>query len=201
MKTLRFHPIGDLFTSPTLSADFLSKEKYKRIAAEITKAYNEASELNSEIVRGIPSDARSRAYAVVSDNDEFCESYGVPVSIVELAAELTMQTLKRLAFLRVIRNAVYTDEAFAFKAPNTYADIIQGTANEHLDNLKGFSQIKDMIASRKTSVININQDILDQCSKTITSCTVMLELISLAKTSPSRSNQIAKAIKEASKQR
>ena len=198
MKQLRFHPIGDLFTNPTLSSDFLSKAKYKQVADEVTRIFEEIT-LGVDVKHQGPFDARARAFAVTIGNDRFCRDNDVPESIVELSAELVQQTLKRLAFHRSISGAVYEDHVYAFKAPKSYGDIQQSLAHDYTQQLMAFSNIKAMLATRSMSAKNINEDIIESCNQATSASLFMLQKISGAKFSATRSNQIYKTIQEAKK--
>lgn len=195
-KKLEFHPVAEMFASSMLNAEFLSKAKYKQIANFIQESYQELA-LAIDVKTSSPSDARARAYAVSVGNDKFCESNDFPLSMIELTAEMVNQTLKRLVFVRSVQGAVYKDQAFAFKAPKTYGDISQDQYNNHVEHLKVFSNVQDMLALRNFSAKNVNEDIVEACNKALSACLFLLKQISEARFSASRSNQIFKMIQEA----
>lgn len=192
-RKLSFHPIADLFSTQALSADFLPKLKYKQITQEVQELFEEIS-LAVDITSAGPTDARARAYAVITGNDKFCEANDAPMSLVELTAELVLQTLKRLAFVRSIEGAVYKDTFFAYKPEKFYADLPASQLESHIVHLKVFSKIQDMLAKRTFSAKNINQDIVSACNTALSACIFLLKAISEAKFSASRSNQIAKLV-------
>lgn len=195
MKKLHFHPIGDLFTSPTLNAEFLPKARYQQITKQVQENFEELLTA-VDIKSSGPLDARARAYAVVIGNDNFCSDNDAVLSIVELAAELVQQTLSRLEFMRHIEGAVYQDVVYAFKSPKSYADMSQNEVQSHMPHMKAFNNIRDMITMRNISAKTLNEDIIQECNLAISSSLFILFEISKAKFSVARSNAISNSIKK-----
>ena len=191
-RKLNFHPIGEMFSDSKLSASFLSKTEYKRIVDEMMVQFQELS-IAVDILSSGNVDARARAYAVSVGNDRFCEDNGIQLSVVELTAELVKQTLHRLVFVRSIDGAVFKDQVFAYKAPKMYADL----SPQVLDFVKGlnlFSHIQTLGKSSKFPAKDLNSDIKSLCDTALSKCLFILNEISTAKWSATRSNVIAKMI-------
>lgn len=191
-RKLNFHPIGDMFSDSKLSASFLSKSEYKRIVDETMVQFQELS-IAVDILSSGNVDARARAYAVSVGNDRFCEDNGIQLSVVELTAELVKQTLQRLTFVRSVDGAVFKDQVFAYKAPKMYADLSPQVL-DFVKDLNLFSHIQTLGKSSKSPAKDLNSDIKSLCDTALSKCLFILNEISMAKWSATRSNVIAKMV-------
>ncbi len=180
------------FLTASLARASCLKTEYKRIVDETMVQFQELS-VAVDILSSGNVDARARAYAVSVGNDRFCEDNGIQLSVVELTAELVKQTLQRLTFVRSVDGAVFKDQVFAYKAPKMYADLSTQTL-DFVKDLNLFSHIQALGKSSKFPAKDLNSDIKSLCDTALSKCLFILNEISMAKWSATRSNVIAKMI-------